>query len=89
MNDLQILVFVFRLTISGAGQNCIILRLPQQILVILEVVFQVFLRLLRVPQYFNQWACETGKHLHELSLYAHAMDYCLCRCYACMFHDIV
>ncbi|XP_050282822.1 uncharacterized protein LOC126723451 isoform X2 [Quercus robur] len=49
-------MYVYKLTISGAGQNCIILRLPQQILVILEVVFQVFLRLLRVPQYFNQWA---------------------------------
>ncbi|XP_030949099.1 uncharacterized protein LOC115973005 [Quercus lobata] len=60
------------------------------VLVILEVVFQVFLRLLRIPQYSNQWACETGKHLHELrSLYACAMDSLLLRCYVCLFHVIV
>ena len=75
-------------TTKNLFDNCCYLYISM-ILVILEVVFQVFLRLLRVPQYSNQWACETGKHLHELSLYAHAMDYCLCRCYVCLFHDIV
>ena len=75
-------------TTKNLFDNCCYLYISM-ILVILEVVFQVFLRLLRVPQYSNQWACETGKHLHELSLYAHAMDYYLCRCYVCLFHDSI
>nr|POF20858.1 hypothetical protein CFP56_14367 [Quercus suber] len=53
-------------TTKNLFDNCCYLYISM-ILVILEVVFQVFLRLLRIPQYSNQWACETGKHLHELS----------------------
>nr|POF20856.1 hypothetical protein CFP56_14367 [Quercus suber] len=42
-------------TTKNLFDNCCYLYISM-ILVILEVVFQVFLRLLRIPQYSNQWA---------------------------------
>ena len=53
------------------------------ILLILEVVFQFFLRLIRMVQYSKPWAIAYMRVTNiyiNLKLYTHAMDSLLCRC---------